>query len=94
MAPFPAFHFKLDALPFLESVEVELLKTAAMEEDFPSILGMDEPESPVVDDLLRAYQASNIDRKRPPTLLIRINRLRSLAVSFGSIPIGTPSSGH
>ena len=37
---------------FLESVEVELLKTTAMEEDFPSILGVDETESSVVDDLL------------------------------------------
>jgi len=43
---------KLDALPFLESVEVELLKAAAMEEYFFSILGLDEPEPSVVDDLL------------------------------------------
>jgi len=28
------------------------LKAGAIEEDFPSILGMDEPESSVVDDLL------------------------------------------
>jgi len=48
----PAFYLKLDALAFLESVEVELLKAAAMEEDFFSILGLDEPEPSVVDELL------------------------------------------
>jgi hypothetical protein len=37
-------------LSFLEGFEDELLKAAAMEEDFPSVLGMNEPESSVAND--------------------------------------------
>ena len=40
-----ALHVELDVLPFLEAVEIKLLKATAVEEDLPAIIGMDEPES-------------------------------------------------
>ena len=56
----PAFHLKLDFLPFLDGFKVELLEAAAMEEDFPSILGIDEPESPFANEFL--YYSLHVPR--------------------------------
>jgi hypothetical protein len=61
------FHLKLDALTLAQAIKVELAQGAAMEEDFPSILGIDEPESAVaVDSLNRSlHMASAARRGRP-----------------------------
>src|SRR5439155_8507527 len=54
---FFSFHVKLDLLSFHQGVKIESLKAAAVEaaaveEDLPSIVAMDEPEPAAADDFL------------------------------------------
>ena len=61
---FTALHFKLHRFAFFQSVEIKLLKAAAMEKDLLPIRGTNKPKSAVANDPLDCALHTHLDLRR------------------------------